>query len=644
MVRERMTEILRVVLYGAYRFLPKWNHAVVWAWPVGEDNSRALIPALLSSPVVSKVILLVSDIEVAFGCFPAHPSLRFVKKDSPQAWKWFLTARYVFFTHRCLMWKFPPQVVSVNIWHGMPIKRIGWMLEGERGIRSRYALATSDFWKPIIEESMRPWDAVLSCGLPRNDRLFCSRIDVMRKMRIADRQDVKHLVAWLPTYRSSVRGEIRCDGDESGSVFGLPDVDPVDLNDFAANHNLLIWVKPHPMSAMGRPVEMSHLIVLDDAGLAGKNVSLYELLGASDLLVSDVSSVVVDYLLLDRPVIHCFPDVESYRRSRGFTVAPIEDYFMGPLVTSLAALKQELAAFSAGADPFVSQRRMLQNRFHQHTDGLATRRLLQMLHLDGGAHTQCPGDAGDTVRFRVLAAYISAVCPRQVVDRVMDMVTTRERGYIHVCTVHTMLECVDDPQLAAIVNTATLAVPDGMPLVWLGRKAFPPAGVQRCYGPDLMLAVCEAGIAMGMRHCLYGGTPDVLEKLAQNLEARFPGIRIVESMSPPFRPLTDTEQSDMVERINAARPDVVWVGLGTPKQDLWMGCFRSRLDAPVLIAVGAAFDFHAGKMPQAPRWMQRAGLEWLFRLCKEPRRLWRRYVLGNPRFLWLLWRQRMRGN
>jgi len=241
-------------------------------------------------------------------------------------------------------------------------------------------------------------------------------------------------------------------------------------------------------------------------------------------------------------------------------------------------------------------------------------------------------------RFPVLAASISAVRPAVVVDRVLAMVAARERGYINVCTVHTMLECVDDPAMAASVNGGMLAVPDGMPLVWLGRRAFPAANVQRCYGPDLMLEICGAGLGAGLRHCLYGGAPDVLALLEQNLKTKFPGLAVVERISPPFRELTELEKQQMADRINAARPDVVWVGLGAPKQDLWMGAFREKLEAPVLIAVGAAFNFHAGRLAQAPCWMQRTGLEWLYRLCKEPRRLWRRYLIGNPRFLWLLWR------
>ncbi len=150
-------------------------------------------------------------------------------------------------------------------------------------------------------------------------------------------------------------------------------------------------------------------------------------------------------------------------------------------------------------------------------------------------------------RFPVLVARVSAVRLARVVERVLGMVGSHERGYMNVCTVHTILECVDDPVMAAIVNASTMAVPDGMPLVWLGRRMFPDADVQRCYGPDLMLAVCEAGLAMGLRHCLYGGAPDVLD---ENLKAKCPELMLVERISPPFRELTIEKKQQMADRIN----------------------------------------------------------------------------------------------
>jgi N-acetylglucosaminyldiphosphoundecaprenol N-acetyl-beta-D-mannosaminyltransferase len=157
-----------------------------------------------------------------------------------------------------------------------------------------------------------------------------------------------------------------------------------------------------------------------------------------------------------------------------------------------------------------------------------------------------------------------------------------------------------------------------------------------------MLACCQASVARGYRHYFYGGAPGVAERLSERLKARFPGLQVVGTYSPPFRPDVSLEDTAVMDRINAAGADIVWVGLSTPKQEVWMYQHRPHLTAPVLIGVGAAFDFHAGVKRQAPRWMQRSGLEWLFRLTQEPRRLWRRYSRNNTRFLFELGLRRFR--
>ena len=163
--------------------------------------------------------------------------------------------------------------------------------------------------------------------------------------------------------------------------------------------------------------------------------------------------------------------------------------------------------------------------------------------------------------------------------------------------------------------------------------------VERVYGPDVMLALCKRGVPLGYRHFFYGGAEGVADELATRLKAMYPGLLVSGTRTPPFRPLTPSEEREVVEQINSSGADVVWVGLGAPKQDYWVARFRPMLEAPVLLAVGAAFDFHTGRVRQAPRWMQRVGLEWLFRLTQDPRRLWRRYVIGNPRFVFLVLRQ-----
>lgn len=233
-------------------------------------------------------------------------------------------------------------------------------------------------------------------------------------------------------------------------------------------------------------------------------------------------------------------------------------------------------------------------------------------------------------RFPVLEVGINALTLPEAADTILDWISRREKHYLSVCTADTILQCHDDPRLAAVVNGASLAVPDGMPVVWLGRLRGCKTG--RVYGPDLMLRLCNLGRAAGVRHYFYGGTDEILAAMGRRLAERFPGLIVAGHWAPPFRPLTKAEEAEVAARIDAARADIVWVGIGTPKQDFWIHQFRSRLEAPVLIPVGAAFNFHAGAVRQAPVWMRRSGLEWLFRLIMEPRRLWKRYLIGNPRF------------
>jgi N-acetylglucosaminyldiphosphoundecaprenol N-acetyl-beta-D-mannosaminyltransferase len=237
------------------------------------------------------------------------------------------------------------------------------------------------------------------------------------------------------------------------------------------------------------------------------------------------------------------------------------------------------------------------------------------------------------VRVNVLGVGISPLTRDQALVRIEDWIATGDRQYVCVSGIHGVMESQRDERLRAIHNAAGMVTPDGMPLVWLSRLRGQHY-VERVYGPDLLLACCQRSLTKGYRHFFYGGAAGVPERLAERLQCRFPGLQVVGTYSPPFRPLSPEEDAELVRQVNAARPDVVWVGLSTPKQELWMSEHRDRLTAPVFIGVGAAFDFHAGLKPQAPPWMQRSGLEWLFRLWQEPRRLWRRYLRNNPLFVW----------
>jgi len=241
-------------------------------------------------------------------------------------------------------------------------------------------------------------------------------------------------------------------------------------------------------------------------------------------------------------------------------------------------------------------------------------------------------------RVDVLGVGISAVDPDDALAEITHWLTNGVRHYVCVTGVHGVMEAQRDPELLRIHNDSGLTTPDGMPMVWAAHAAG-AANVQRVYGPDLMLAVCERAAERGWTSYLYGSSDDVLARLRDNLSDRFPGLRIVGAYSPPFRELTAEEDDAVVDAINDTSAQIVWVGLSTPKQERWMAAHTARIDA-VLVGVGAAFDMHAGNLPQAPRWMQRSGLEWFFRLASEPRRLWRRYAINIPRFALAIARRR----
>jgi N-acetylglucosaminyldiphosphoundecaprenol N-acetyl-beta-D-mannosaminyltransferase len=234
---------------------------------------------------------------------------------------------------------------------------------------------------------------------------------------------------------------------------------------------------------------------------------------------------------------------------------------------------------------------------------------------------------------RVLGVPLALTDYERTMDWMDATIAARGTGYICVAATHTVMACAEDPELREAVLGASLVVPDGQPVVW-AMNALGHDLTSRVYGPDLMARYCERSALTGARMFLYGGrNQGALVQLALNLRRQYPGLQVVGGYSPPFRALSAEEQDAVVAEINHSRADVVWVGIGVPKQEKWMAAMRDRLDAPVLVGVGAAFDFHAGLVPQAPAWMQAAGLEWLYRLSQEPRRLWRRYLRYNPRFV-----------
>jgi len=239
---------------------------------------------------------------------------------------------------------------------------------------------------------------------------------------------------------------------------------------------------------------------------------------------------------------------------------------------------------------------------------------------------------GNLTRANILGVGVHAINMEQAVAAIDQAVRNRRKGYVCVTGVHGVMEAQVDSEFKKILNNSLLTTPDGMPTVWVGRlQGF--RHMDRVYGPDLMLEVCRLSEERGYTHYFYGGKNGIAEKLANALRKRFRQLNIVGMITPPFGPLNPTEEQKLQEQIMKARPDFVWVGLSTPKQERFMANHIGALDCTLMLGVGAAFDVHAGMTKDAPQWMKRAGLQWFHRLLQEPSRLWKRYLINNPKFI-----------
>lgn len=236
-------------------------------------------------------------------------------------------------------------------------------------------------------------------------------------------------------------------------------------------------------------------------------------------------------------------------------------------------------------------------------------------------------------RANILGVGVHATSVKEAVTLSDYLLQSGASGYVCLTGVHGIMEAQRDPQLRRILNQAALCLPDGMPTVWLGR-AQGHRQMARVYGPDYMAELCHWSSIRGYRHFLYGGKPGVASLLRARLEKRFPGIRIVGTYTPPFGELSAAQQRELREQVAACRPDILWVGLSTPRQERFMAVQAGKLDVGLMAGVGAAFDLHAGLVTDSPDWIKHCGLQWLDRLRKEPRRLWHRYMANNPAFVW----------
>ena len=233
----------------------------------------------------------------------------------------------------------------------------------------------------------------------------------------------------------------------------------------------------------------------------------------------------------------------------------------------------------------------------------------------------------------VLGVHVSAIDLDKAVELADRCIAAKHRGYICVTGVHGVMEAQSDTEFRDILNRAFLNTPDGMPVSWVGRlQGF--RTMDRVFGPDLMASLCELSVERNYRHFLYGGEPGVAELLKEKLEARFPGLRIVGTYTPPFRNLRMEEEAELFLRLQESKPHILWVGLSTPKQERFMARYVDLLQVPLLVGVGAAFDYHTGRISDCSDWVKRAGLQWMHRLLQDPARLWKRYLRCNPAFLW----------
>jgi N-acetylglucosaminyldiphosphoundecaprenol N-acetyl-beta-D-mannosaminyltransferase len=236
-------------------------------------------------------------------------------------------------------------------------------------------------------------------------------------------------------------------------------------------------------------------------------------------------------------------------------------------------------------------------------------------------------------RTNVLGVGISAIDMNDALRLSDALIQAEEKGYVCVTGVHGVIEAQSDPEFRGILNRSLMTTPDGMPMVWIGRmRGF--SNMRRVYGPDFMMNLCRLSVARGYRHFLYGGGPGVAVELAEALSRRCPGLQIAGTYTPPFRPLNEAEEAELISLVAEAKPDVFWVGLSTPKQERFMNQNLDKLNVRLMVGVGAAFDIHTGAIKDAPHLVKNLGLQWLHRLVQEPRRLWRRYLINNPKFIW----------
>jgi CDP-glycerol glycerophosphotransferase len=360
MVINKLAKILSEVIYFFVKITPKNNWAIIQTFPIWEENGVVIYKELLKTSI-DKIIWLVPEVPSHVPFYTDIERTLFIKRKSIRGVIYYSLAKYVFLTHGLYNRKFPSNQLSINLWHGMPLKRIGLENDGE-GLYTDYAVSTSKFFQKTLSKSFGINESsVLNIGLPRNELLIKKDFSVYNKLDISPDQKV---LFWLPTYRKSVVGEIRLDGKDFGNPFNIPHFDQTVFDNFLEKLNIICFFKPHPMADIQSYTSSNNFYIIDDNFLYERNLTLYQTLSISDFIISDISSIVVDYLLTMKPIIFSFADKDIYLKSRGLNSFEILENAPGKICINQQDILEEIQNLISGIDNYVDNRSKLKSLYH----------------------------------------------------------------------------------------------------------------------------------------------------------------------------------------------------------------------------------------------------------------------------------------
>ncbi|MBL1436919.1 MAG: CDP-glycerol glycerophosphotransferase family protein [Rhodobacteraceae bacterium] len=373
-MKKFLKEAMRSLLYFVARVAPKTNTAVLRGPSSYEDNSIAIYLGLLSRPVKS-IVWVVNDPQI-LPPIDLGRNVRLVKRGGFLDVYYSVTARFLFLTYEHYLRKTPPSQISVNLWHGVPLKAIGKMV-GSEGRADDFLVATSDFTRPIYAKAFGMHeDQCIITGQARTDRMFDLDRQALWQRAFPDQPVPEKVYFWLPTFRLTKHVKEQRDGKAMGNIFNCSDFSEDLFNSHLAENNAVCLVKPHPATPQESLKNKSNIHYIDEAWLIKHRLTLYQLTGAVDCLISDISSIIVDFMLLNRPVILLFEDMKEFEGNRGFSLNPITDYLPAKVAHNFQSFMIELALVQNGQDPYAEKRRALKKLFFKYDDANASQRIL----------------------------------------------------------------------------------------------------------------------------------------------------------------------------------------------------------------------------------------------------------------------------